>query len=583
MSQVDLAKWGRVAQNDTKVEGRVARCARGALGKPARRLSTALCATRCVAPLAPMMGFAWIASFSLEPSTVSQNGSAYGLSWSNIYCTCVCVKVAYLEGSMRNQYLTPFPGPSTNPCQPRRPINEGFAIRNPALPQQLNVIAEPGDTTAAQPARRGDAPLVLAYSRGVKHRAIEFVQAQDGQCSARDLVASRAYAASSHSSRACKLQTWDEVAAASGHPSPLLTAEAIETVAGAFIAGEYRSTASYLELAIDRHLELGGSWPEVCERATKRARRAATRGLGPPSKAAPYPLHRHQSIVLPEFPSNTLHPIGGVRCMAILCWFALREIELSNIIVEDLRFTGDIGRVHLSASKSDQTALSVHIELPCYCMSVNMRADLCPVCALKRQVTMLHRVFPELSLAAARQLPLFPTASGSFVTKRDMVGFINAAGAATGESANTNSGALRWGGHAGRRGGIQLLSTLGASTIDVQAHARHSSSATLGYLQGLNAAALRAAIIRAGWKIPTNFSLVIGASALEAPAKVTATAGDHITSKTGAKVHQVAIGNAFTICKWSFRHSATVKVTQLPISCALCLLRIDISSNSASS
>eukprot|EP00969_Alexandrium_andersonii_P055924 2464859-Alexandrium_andersonii.AAC.1 len=54
----------------------------------------------------------------------------------------------------------------------------------------------------------------------------------------------------------------------------------------------------------------------------------------------------------------------------------------------------------------------------------------------------------------------------------------------------TASGASRWGGHALRRGGAQFFGAAGVDIWRIQALARHSSGAILGYLQDSHLATL---------------------------------------------------------------------------------------------
>jgi hypothetical protein len=103
----------------------------------------------------------------------------------------------------------------------------------------------------------------------------------------------------------------------------------------------------------------------------------------------------------------------------------------------------------LSASKTDTAALSVEVEMACLCCTLHLRAELCPVCCLKLQVKLVAKTCSPGSLAEARLPPLVPTASGGRVSKKHMVSFINEIAASTGASAETRSGAQKWGGPRG--------------------------------------------------------------------------------------------------------------------------------------
>ena len=78
--------------------------------------------------------------------------------------------------------------------------------------------------------------------------------------------------------------------------------------------------------------------------------------------------------------------------------------------------------------------------------------------------------------------PLFPTTSGGFPGKRAVVDTIVAAAVLLNISANHASGAPAFGGHSLRRGGAQYLARSGVEIWRIQALARHSSNAILGYI-----------------------------------------------------------------------------------------------------
>eukprot|EP00969_Alexandrium_andersonii_P206300 9114736-Alexandrium_andersonii.AAC.1 len=71
-----------------------------------------------------------------------------------------------------------------------------------------------------------------------------------------------------------------------------------------------------------------------------------------------------------------------------------------------------------------------------------------------------------------------------------MVATIKHAAASLRLPLTTPSGAERWGGHALRRGGAQFFGAAGVEIWRIQALARHSSGASLGYLQDSHLPAL---------------------------------------------------------------------------------------------
>eukprot|EP00969_Alexandrium_andersonii_P200872 8873819-Alexandrium_andersonii.AAC.1 len=52
----------------------------------------------------------------------------------------------------------------------------------------------------------------------------------------------------------------------------------------------YRSAPSVLSVAKQEHISAGLPWSDALSLAQREANRAATRGLGPPKRAAPFPL-----------------------------------------------------------------------------------------------------------------------------------------------------------------------------------------------------------------------------------------------------------------------------------------------------
>jgi hypothetical protein len=78
--------------------------------------------------------------------------------------------------------------------------------------------------------------------------------------------------------------------------------------------------------------------------------------------------------------------------------------------------------------------------------------------------------------------PLFPTSSGGFPRKRAVVDAIIAAAQLLHLNITHSSGASAFGGHSLRRGGAQYLARAGVGIWRIQALARHSAIAILGYV-----------------------------------------------------------------------------------------------------
>jgi DNA-binding transcriptional MerR regulator len=99
------------------------------------------------------------------------------------------------------------------------------------------------------------------------------------------------------------------------------------------------------------------------------------------------------------------------------------------------------------------------------------------------QVTWVNRVF-KARLMVNQQVPLFPTESGDFIAKKNMVKHIELGAASLGKPIRSRTGAYLWGGHAYRRGIIHHLAASGVEVSKIQSLLRHpcASTAIIRYL-----------------------------------------------------------------------------------------------------
>ena len=144
----------------------------------------------------------------------------------------------------------------------------------------------------------------------------------------------------------------------------------------------------------------------------------------------------------------------------------------------------------LSASKTDPTALGEVRTHKCACGSVPnapavFRPALCLYCTVTGHLERLaqHRL-------ASPTLPLLKESSGLPASKKGMVATIVTAAHELGLATQSASGAELFGGHSLRVGGIQFLGCCGVEVARIQVLARHSSNATMRYLQGVHAQAM---------------------------------------------------------------------------------------------
>ena len=323
-------------------------------------------------------------------------------------------------------------------------------IAPPAVPAPLALL------------RRGDMPPVYQYTRGCKNRLLQLAACGDSRQQAIDRTRLEAFAPSSRTPRQQRENLWETVLAKAGVVDPYaLTPDFVFMAAGLFRAAGYRSAIEYVNQAVNTARERGQPPGDDVLRAVYMARNACKRGLGPPKRTAPLPLAAlgtlsdDQDAWVPEGP---LHPL---RALVAGSWWLTREIELGNAACGDITVIDDnTVEWNLPVSKSDTRALGARRSHRCACAASSGSGVfprlLCPVCTLKAQLLFRAGAPPEA--------PLFPDASGGFVSKKAMIATIEAAATNVQLPLVSQTGAPRWGGHALRRGGAQYLATRGVDT-----------------------------------------------------------------------------------------------------------------------
>eukprot|EP00969_Alexandrium_andersonii_P146093 6461297-Alexandrium_andersonii.AAC.1 len=97
------------------------------------------------------------------------------------------------------------------------------------------------------------------------------------------------YSVNSLKPRAARGQLWADIATEAGVREPfVLTPEVVHTVMAVLVFAGYRSAPSILSVAKQRHVQGGRAWTDALSLAQREANRAATRGLGPPRRTAPF-------------------------------------------------------------------------------------------------------------------------------------------------------------------------------------------------------------------------------------------------------------------------------------------------------
>ena len=232
------------------------------------------------------------------------------------------------------------------------------------------------------PVRRESAPHLERYTRG--HRESAFAIARDPaqlEAAVDDLEALR-YSASALAGRRSRQNLWDSIAL--GDPAKPTAGMVFAVVAVLRRAG-YRSASSVAEQAVLTARLHNQPVPASVAIALRDARRAATRGLGPPRQSAPLPVERFPTLLEHRAPYHPQGPLWPRSALVIGAWWVTREVELANISQQDVTVSRTERSVSilLSASKTDPTALGEVRTHKCACGSIPnapgvFRPALCP-------------------------------------------------------------------------------------------------------------------------------------------------------------------------------------------------------------
>ena len=227
-------------------------------------------------------------------------------------------------------------------------------------------------------------------------------------------------------------------------------------------------------------MEEGFVWDEFLDRAVRRARRAATRGIGPARQSASLdlPAAAARLETLPAIPHADGVPVGNKNLIVAGAFWMLRELELSSAIVADITVVSDPVSVawRLPVSKTDVRALGQCRKWDCLCAGDRTRP--CPAHAVHEQIALLKMLFGEVS----PQTPLFPDRAGEVVQKRAVVAVIENVASLLGEPLTDEQGQRRFGGHSLRVTGARHLAAIGLDISLIQLMARWSSDVVFRYV-----------------------------------------------------------------------------------------------------
>ena len=318
-----------------------------------------------------------------------------------------------------------------------------------------------GDASTSSPMRRtGDSPKAA-------HALSLATEQETGMVVDLQAVNPR----SAHST-ASKLRLWKRVSSKAGFKSPPLTVKELKHVTGALIKAGYRTSMAYAGAAKAEHLEQGHPWTDSLQFAWRKALRASKKGIGPPSRATPFPILQLQDVTSEPEAFHEQGPTYPRRTVILCGWWMLRHIEAMHLRTTDVTLLDGSTTVHLRSSKGDLQHLGIARTLDCRCAQVGRL--LCPNCLMTE----------HLQHFEGKDLPLFPDKSGE---KHTLIGFIatlNALGLRLGIPETLGNGKPRWGGLSLRRGGVAMGAALGASATSLQHMARHAGLSIHRYMEG---------------------------------------------------------------------------------------------------
>ena len=224
-------------------------------------------------------------------------------------------------------------------------------------------------------------------------------------------------------------------------------------------AGHYRSVALYYQAAIGfqaRHLET--PIEPFLRGAIKDAIRSVRRGLGPSSLKESFDPMELLTIPITDtvepFDAQKVHHMLDVTIIAL--WFMMREIEIAASKLQHL--TLDDQSVHLTipSSKTDTIGQWTSRTLRCACRY--QTKSLCPWHAAYRH---LRRVRVHPTFRISQDFPLVPNIDGTIMTKPQIIsslrGLLEAAGIPVTRQDESGNSLPRFGGHAFRVSGAQML------------------------------------------------------------------------------------------------------------------------------
>ena len=261
-----------------------------------------------------------------------------------------------------------------------------------------------------------------------------------------------------------------------------LTVDKLYAVGAMLKHGGYRSARNVFSRAKDFHIELNYEWTDSLQRVLRRVCRSICRGIGPARQPAALPLDEvAASSTLGVAPLVERGPVNPRAVVIAGSFFLTREIEAS--LARRGHITFDTTRLcvtwNLPCSKTDPSALGKQRSWGCVCSEA---AGPCVYCTLVDHCAAVDRLFGDSGEGVSPLFPLFPSATGEFVSKDAMVESIKAVAEGLGLPVLSKEGRELFGGHSLRITGARWMATRGIPLLTIQLLARWSSSIIMRYV-----------------------------------------------------------------------------------------------------
>ena len=344
---------------------------------------------------------------------------------------------------------------------------------------------DPLPQTKPKPTQRGDIPVMRPHMKRASLTLALAAAAPNNRTEAMQQFEQDILARSTNPSQESRVRTYRAICKAWGIPAFPMSLETIRCFGASMKAGHYRSVALYYQAAIGfqaRHLET--PIEPFLRGAIKDAIRSVRRGLGPSSLKESFDPMELLTIPITDtvepFDAQKVHHMLDVTIIAL--WFMMREIEIAASKLQHL--TLDDQSVHLTipSSKTDTIGQWTSRTLRCACRY--QIKSLCPWHAAYRH---LRRVRVHPTFRNSQDFPLVPNIDGTIMTKPQIIsslrGLLEAAGIPVTRQDESGNSLPRFGGHAFRVSGAQMLGAGGVPLQLIQLLGRWSSMAIQRYVQ----------------------------------------------------------------------------------------------------